>query len=260
MVVGGNKMKDKWYKKGLVLAIFILFIGAAIIPNISGYLGKTSIQLTNEEITNFPFNEDYVNAYWKLDEGSGNTAFDSSGHGYDGTIYGATWTTGYSGYALNFDGIDDYVDFDDYAEYYPTMDKFFRYSGRRVKYYKVMAKALANTFERYTNLRSIDFHGTLTKEDWRRIFEALYEEPIDTEDFIETFSREADRYLPTKLKIRDQLTEEHRKNLFFGRDNPVESKVYIKIHEKTKLQEKFIKLMNFDASRFSRKQYVVWHW
>ena len=44
-----------------------------------------------------------------------------------------------------------------------------------------MARALANTFEKYTNLKSIDFTGTLTKEDWRRIFEALYEEPIDEE-------------------------------------------------------------------------------
>lgn len=36
-----------------------------------------------------------------------------SGNGNDGTIYGATWTTGISGKALQFDGMDDYVDVDD---------------------------------------------------------------------------------------------------------------------------------------------------
>jgi len=49
-------------------------------------------------------------AEWHFDEGSGNIVKDSSGNGNDGTIYGATFVDGISGYALNFDGIDDYVD------------------------------------------------------------------------------------------------------------------------------------------------------
>jgi hypothetical protein len=44
--------------------------------------------------------------WWKFDEGSGTTAYDSAGS-YDGTIYGAAWTTGQIG--GDFDGIDDYV-------------------------------------------------------------------------------------------------------------------------------------------------------
>jgi hypothetical protein len=48
---------------------------------------------------------------WKFDEGSGGTAYDSAG-GNDGTIYGATWTTGQIGGALSFDGVDDHVDVD----------------------------------------------------------------------------------------------------------------------------------------------------
>jgi hypothetical protein len=32
-------------------------------------------------------------SWWKFDEGSGTTAYDSAGDN-DGTIYGATWTTG----------------------------------------------------------------------------------------------------------------------------------------------------------------------
>jgi hypothetical protein len=46
---------------------------------------------------------------WHLDEGSGTIAYDSSGNGNDGAIYGATWTTGKNGSALEFDGVDDYV-------------------------------------------------------------------------------------------------------------------------------------------------------
>jgi len=43
-------------------------------------------------------------------EGSGTTAHDLSGYDNHGTIYGATWTNGYRGYGLYFDGVDDYVD------------------------------------------------------------------------------------------------------------------------------------------------------
>ncbi len=41
---------------------------------------------------------------WRLDEGSGTTALDSSGRGVDGTITGATYTAGVSGTALDFGG------------------------------------------------------------------------------------------------------------------------------------------------------------
>jgi hypothetical protein len=46
--------------------------------------------------------------WWKFDEGSGTTAHDSEGDN-DGTIYGATWTTGQLDGALDFDGVNDYV-------------------------------------------------------------------------------------------------------------------------------------------------------
>ena len=48
--------------------------------------------------------------YWSFDEGEGPTAFDGSGNGNDGTIYGATHVNGVSGKALSLDGIDDFVD------------------------------------------------------------------------------------------------------------------------------------------------------
>ena len=49
-------------------------------------------------------------AYWTFDEGSGTIANDSMGT-YTGVITGATWVAGYDGgSALQFDGLDDYVD------------------------------------------------------------------------------------------------------------------------------------------------------
>lgn len=51
--------------------------------------------------------------YWKFDEGSGSIAHDSSGNGQDGTVYGAGWTEGISDKALQFDGVDDYVEVPD---------------------------------------------------------------------------------------------------------------------------------------------------
>jgi alpha-galactosidase len=49
-------------------------------------------------------------AHWKLDDGKGLTASDSSGNGHHGTLEnGPTWTKSRIGEALSFDGLDDYV-------------------------------------------------------------------------------------------------------------------------------------------------------
>jgi len=53
---------------------------------------------------------DSLVAHWKLDETSGTTAADSSGNGYDGTIYGdPNWVVGQIDGALDFNGVNDYV-------------------------------------------------------------------------------------------------------------------------------------------------------
>jgi hypothetical protein len=49
--------------------------------------------------------------WWKLNETTGFTAADSSGHGNDGTVLGgAQWVSGYIDGALDLDGRNDYVD------------------------------------------------------------------------------------------------------------------------------------------------------
>lgn len=52
-----------------------------------------------------------LRGHWKLDDGSGTVAADSSGYGHDGTVKnGAVWTTGPQEGALYFDGTNDYVE------------------------------------------------------------------------------------------------------------------------------------------------------
>ncbi len=49
--------------------------------------------------------------YWAFEEGSGDTAYDTSLNDYDGTIMNdAQWTDGRLGKALRFDGDDNYID------------------------------------------------------------------------------------------------------------------------------------------------------
>ena len=49
-------------------------------------------------------------AHYTFDEGSGNVVRDASGHGNHGKIHGAEFVKVSKGYALRFDGVDDYVD------------------------------------------------------------------------------------------------------------------------------------------------------
>ncbi len=48
-------------------------------------------------------------AYWNFNEGSGNTAVDQSGNGFDGIIEGATYVAGVEGRGLRFNGRDQDV-------------------------------------------------------------------------------------------------------------------------------------------------------
>jgi len=79
-------------KKAICLVSFVLVLGLAVNVQ-AGLVG-----------------------HWKLDEGSGTTAADSSGKGNTGTLHnGPTWrpSDGQIGGALELDGIDDYVEVPD---------------------------------------------------------------------------------------------------------------------------------------------------
>ncbi|UCF42950.1 MAG: LamG domain-containing protein [Planctomycetota bacterium] len=49
-------------------------------------------------------------AHWKFDEGTGTTAYDSAGSNHGTLVNGPGWASGQVGGALDFDGVDDYVD------------------------------------------------------------------------------------------------------------------------------------------------------
>jgi len=78
------------YRKSIFLISFVLVLGLFI----------TSTVNANADIA----------AYWKFDDGSGTTAFDSSGNGHDGTLEGdPQWVDGQFLGALEFNGSSDYV-------------------------------------------------------------------------------------------------------------------------------------------------------
>ncbi len=96
----------------VILPVFILTI------SLGGYDLKSSINSIKEEgkINELrplrilsPEIESSCVAYWKFDEGTGSTVADSSQYEHNGTITGATWTSGKIGNALEFDGSGDYV-------------------------------------------------------------------------------------------------------------------------------------------------------
>ena len=67
-------------------------------------------RVLSEAEIRYHYNKGKPIAHWKFDEGEGSTAYDSTDNDNDGTIHGATWTTGKHGTALSFDGVDDYVE------------------------------------------------------------------------------------------------------------------------------------------------------
>ena len=108
-------MTRNMLKIGIVISLIMLFFGASIISSIGGYIEEIRIQSNRETPLGAPLNNEYMIAYWKFDDCSGSTLKDSSMYNHDGTIYGASWTAGQSGCALDFDGTDDYVNLDAYS-------------------------------------------------------------------------------------------------------------------------------------------------
>ena len=64
--------------------------------------------VSSGEVHALPVPSDAI-AYWSFDEGEGATVHDGIGNN-DGTIHGASWVPGLSGWGLRFDGQDDFVE------------------------------------------------------------------------------------------------------------------------------------------------------
>ncbi len=87
-------------------------------------LRVTSVGFSQDEQAKF-YGKETI-AYWRFDESDGRTVKDYSGNGNDGTFVGENWndgtvngatpTTGKFGNALKFDGVDDYVDAGEFIE------------------------------------------------------------------------------------------------------------------------------------------------
>ena len=54
--------------------------------------------------------EEGLVGHWDFDEGPGEVARDVSGNHNHGVVQGPVWVERGTGYALSFDGVDDYVD------------------------------------------------------------------------------------------------------------------------------------------------------
>ena len=79
--------------------------------DLSGNTNPASITMNSDKTVTATFSQqtgDLV-GYWRFDEGTGTTAGDSSTYGNNGSINGASWTSGQVAGALSFDGANDYV-------------------------------------------------------------------------------------------------------------------------------------------------------
>ena len=164
-------MKNILFRKSLIYGIIFLFIGMSITSSIHAYTGRISNQSAEKVAANFPLNNDYINGYWKFNEGNGNTAYDSSDHSYDGTVYGASWTTGHSSYALDFDGLNDYVNLDDYAKdflgFNKTDDLIFSFYFKTTQTTKGIIYSVSAPDYNPGSHIAINANGTIEFRMWR---------------------------------------------------------------------------------------------
>jgi len=105
-----------WIESGCNTSATKIWVKVDTIPASSNktiymYYGNASASGASSVADTFIRVIDGVQGSWHLDEGSGTTAYDTSGNGNNGTlINGPTWIDGKFGKALSSDGSDDYVD------------------------------------------------------------------------------------------------------------------------------------------------------
>jgi len=110
-------MQENIFRKGIVVGLVALLVGTSVVTSIGKNIEKDIKENNPVNISSAPLDEGLV-GYWSFDEGSGTIVHDSSGNDNDGTIFGGVqWVDGISGKALNFDGIDDYVNINDVSDF-----------------------------------------------------------------------------------------------------------------------------------------------
>jgi hypothetical protein len=83
--------------------------------------------------------------WWQFNEGSGTVAIDSSGNGNNGTIYGASYVPGKYGYALSFNGLNNYVEVPNSVSLNPsviTLTAWINWNGTSSGFQWIVAKAI----------------------------------------------------------------------------------------------------------------------
>lgn len=88
-----------------------------VLDDVRMYEAVLSGSEINEVIReSFPIHDNEAAAWWPLDEGEGNVAYDSSGNDHQGTLHGnPVWVTEGGQTALHFDRIDDYAEIPGYT-------------------------------------------------------------------------------------------------------------------------------------------------
>ncbi|MDD2697157.1 MAG: type II secretion system protein, partial [Candidatus Pacebacteria bacterium] len=104
----------------LVVIAVIGLISSIVLVNLRGTREKARISKALEfnQSVNHALGSEAV-GIWRLDEGAGATAYDSSGYGNNGTIVGTTWTTGILGKALSFPGVNNDVTINNFGQVAP---------------------------------------------------------------------------------------------------------------------------------------------
>lgn len=118
--MGSNTVADLFYECQKILTrtseyydLYYALTQAAINLDFS-WGERVNIKEACEAVEICPDESDWeLKGYWKLDDGSGSTAIDSSGYGNNGTLTNmdpeTDWVTGKINGALDFDGTNDYV-------------------------------------------------------------------------------------------------------------------------------------------------------
>jgi hypothetical protein len=113
-----------------------------------------------------PVYPDGIISYWMLDEGGGSTAFDSI-RDADGTVYGATWTTGQINGALQFAGAGTYVKAVNGTFPISTVEAWVKLDSYPTRYrYGMVAAAAIRGVCTFTEILEVDRSGNASFYHW----------------------------------------------------------------------------------------------